>query len=307
MAAACPSRPTPRPRRIGLILFTLFIVSACRPPPPPAPTSAPSSIPQRIIALAPSTVEIIAALGETRRLVAVGDFCAWPPESVALPRVGGLFDPDLEAIVRLHPDLLVLRGRNDDLERLCRDRGIRIYQDPTERFDDIYRTLHELGDLLDRRAAADTAERDLRRRLDRIAAAVAGRPRPRVFLTIARNPDSLANILTAGRRTFVHEVITCAGGDNVFADLVMDYPQVSPEAILAARPDVIIEAMPESEPSPELSARVKALWAGLGPLPAVRQDRVFVLTDDNALVPSPRIVDVIARVARWLHPDADID
>jgi len=291
-------------RHIWFVIFMLSILPACRPQ-STAPARAP--VPQRIIALAPNAVEIIAALGETKRLVAVGDFCTWPPELASLPRVGGLFDTNLEAILRLQPDLLILRGRSDDLERLYRDRGIRIYQDPTESFDDIYRTLRELGDLLDRRSAAEAVERDLRRRLDRIAAAVADRPRPRVFLTIARNPDSLANILTAGKRTFVHEVIARAGGENIFADLAMDYPQVSPEAILAARPEVIIEAMPETEPSPELSARVQALWRQLGPLPAVQNDRVFILTDDNALVPSPRIVDVVARVARWLHPGADID
>ena len=286
------------------------LLSACRPQlPTTAPASAPASaaVPKRIIAIAPNAAEIIAALGETKRLVGVGDFCKWPPELAALPRVGGLFDTNLEAVLRLQPDLLIMRGRNDALERLCADRGIRVYHDPTETFDDIYGTLHELGDLLDRRAAADAIERDMRRRLERITAAVAGRPRPRVFITLARNPDSPANILTATKRTFIHEVIALAGGENVFADLAMDYPQVSPEAVLAAKPDVIIEAMPEAQPTPELTQTVRALWRKLGPIPAVENDRVYLLTEENALVPSPRIVDIVARVARWLHPDANID
>jgi iron complex transport system substrate-binding protein len=270
-----------------------------------APTSGPAA--GRIITLAPNAAEIIAALGEASRLVAVSTFCVYPPQLEGLPRIGGLFNPDLEAIVRLEPDLLVLRGRSESLERLCADRGIRVYLDSTERFEDIYTTIGELGAMLDRREAAEVLQDKMRRRVDRIAAVVAGRRRPRVFMTVARKPGSLSGILTASRGTFLDEVITRAGGENVFAHLAMDYPQVSPEAVLAARPEVIVEAMPEAEESPELVARVRTLWRGLGPIPAAQHDRVYVLTADNALIPSPRVVEVIGRLAEWLHPEADWD
>ncbi|MBN2562750.1 MAG: ABC transporter substrate-binding protein [Phycisphaerae bacterium] len=270
-------------------------------------TPASSPVPQRIITLAPNAAEIIAALGEAERLVAVSSFCVYPPELRSLPRIGGLFDPDIEGILRLGPDLLVLRGRSETLERLCADRSIRLYHDPTESLDDVYTTIRELGALLDRREAAEALEREMRDRLDRIAAAVADRPRPRVFMTIARKPDSLAGILTASRGTFVHEIIARAGGENVFADLAIDYPQISPEAILAARPDVIVEAMPEAEPDPTLTKSARRLWRQLGPTPAARNGRVYILTDDNALIPSPRVVNVIAHLAHLLHPEADLD
>jgi iron complex transport system substrate-binding protein len=145
----------------------------------------------------------------------------------------------------------------------------------------------------------------MRSGLQRISTAVAGRPRPRVFITVARQPGSLANILTASRGTFVHEIIEYAGGENVFADLAMAYPQVSLEAILAAQPDVIIEAMPEIEPTEALAASVRELWAKLGPLPAVKNNRVYLLTEPNALTPSPRVVEVVGHVARWLHPEVE--
>lgn len=291
----------------GAALFALVILG-CRPAPSTTqPASARARVPERIISIAPNATEIIVGLGETRRLVAVTTFCLLPPDAGNLPRVGGLFDPDLETIIRLRPDLIILRGRNEGVERLCAERGFRLYHDPTERLDDIFRTIRELGEILGRRSEADVLARHLRQRLDRIASAVASRPRPRVFVTIARNPDSLANVLTAGRATFVHDMIDLAGGENVFADLAMDYPQISPEAILAARPDVIIEAMPEREPSDALQQDVLRLWRGLGPVPAVRQGRVYVLTDDHALIPSPRVADIITRIARWLHPEITID
>lgn len=278
----------------------------CRADRAPAPAPATNRpAPRRIISLAPNAAEIIAALGASSRLVAVSDFCVYPPELNALPRVGGLFNPDLEAIVTLGPDLIVLRGRNATLERLCADRGIRVFLDPTESFDDIFLAIRELGELLDRRGEAAALEGEMRRRLEAVAGAVAGRVRPRVFVTIARRPDSLAGILTASRGTFVHEIITRAGGDNVFSGTDIDYPQVSPEAILAAQPDVIVEAMPEAEPSAELERRVRDLWRRLGPLPASQTGRVFILTEDNVLIPSPRVVEVIERLARRLHPGVE--
>jgi iron complex transport system substrate-binding protein len=287
---------------------TLLLVAAgsagCRADRAPAPATR-GPAPRRIISLAPNAAEIIAALGASDRLVAVSDFCVYPPELNALPRVGGLFNPDLEAIVTLRPDLIVLRGRSASLERLCADRGIRVFLDPTESFDDIYVAIRELGDLLDRRQEAAALEGEMRRRLVAVAGAVAGRVRPRVFVTVARRPDSLAGILTASRGTFVHEIITRAGGDNVFSGTDIDYPQVSPEAILAAQPDVIVEAMPEAEPSAELERSVRDLWRRLGSLPASQTGRVFILTEDNALIPSPRVVEVIERLARRLHPGVE--
>lgn len=303
---------------LGRLLLLLIIAGGCQPtntPPASMPSGGESplpvrssattaSSPRRIIAFAPNAAEIIADLGAADDLVAVGDFCNWPPEIAGRPRVGGLFDPNLEAIIRLRPDLLVLRGRNDDLLRLCAERGIRIYHDPTERMEDIYTILHELGELLGRREAAQQVEQEMRTGLRRIASVVAGRSRPRVFITVARQPDSLANVLTASRGTFVQEIVELAGGENVFADLAMTYPQVSPEAILAAQPEVIIEVMPEAKGGEALTSRVRELWRKLGPMPAVQNDRVYVLADENALTPAPRIVKVVARVARLLHPEA---
>ncbi|MFH1416675.1 MAG: helical backbone metal receptor [Planctomycetota bacterium] len=286
----------------------LAIACGCRPSSPAAPPEEPASPPQRIIAFAPSSVEIIAALGATGRLVAVGSFCHYPSEVTALPKVGGLFDPDLEAVLRLRPDLVVMRGENKELRRLCADVCIPIYEDSTEDLSDIFRTIDELGQLLGRRERAEQLTHEVRSELNRIARAVLGRPRPRVLFVVGRrSPDSLAGIITASNGTFVQEMIEYAGGENVFANLAIAYPEVSLEGILAARPEVVFDAMPESEPSDALDARIKAQWRQLGSFPAVEHDRIHVLTDDALLTPSHRVVGTVARLAKLLHPEADLD
>jgi iron complex transport system substrate-binding protein len=272
---------------------------------PAGATTRPAA--QRIISIAPDATEIIAALGQTRRLVAVCTFCVWPPEIKGLPRVGGLFDASAETILKLRPDLIILRGANKNVEQACAEGNIRLFRDRTERFDDIYKTLGELGDLLGSREQAVAVARDMDARLEKIARAVGGRPQPKVLMTLARRPDALGEVMTGSKTTFIHEIIVRAGGENAFADMSLDYPRIGPEAVLAARPEVIVEAMPESPPSPTLQENLRDQWRRLGPIPAVQSNRVYVLTDDHCLIPSPRIVDIIAKVARLLHPEAHID
>ncbi len=304
-----PHRGWSRRRVAGLLCFLVLVITCgCRPSAPAASSEKPTSSPQRIIALAPSSVEIIAALDASDRLVAIGSFCHYPPEVTKLPKVGGLFDPDLEAVLRLRPDLIVMRGENKELRRLCEDGGISIYEDSTEALGDIFRTINEFGKLLDCQERAEQLSRAMRGELDRITKAVTGRPRPRVLFVIGRrSPESLASIITASNGTFVQEMIEYAGGENVFANLAIEYPEVSLEGILSAQPEVVFDAMPESEPSDALDARIKAQWRQLGAFPAVEHDRIYVLTDDALLTPSHRVVRTISRLAKLLHPEANLD
>jgi iron complex transport system substrate-binding protein len=302
--------PVRRAMAIGIIL-PMVAAAACDRAPASARTAPPPDgdkrIYHRVVSIAPDATELIAAIGRADRLVGVSTFCIYPPAVERLPRVGGLFDVNLELLLRLSPDLIVLRGENRAVQALCERNHIRIYRDRTNTFDDIFRTLAELGDLLDARDEADRAAAAMRHRLGQIERAVAGRPRPRVFVALARNPDTLAAVMTAGQGTFIDEVIRRAGGQNVFAAASIDYPQVSPESVLAAQPEVIIESMPEVAVTDALREKVRRAWQGLGRFPAADAGRIHILDAPNSQIPSHRIVDVVADVARLLHPETELD
>lgn len=296
-----------RGARCMALASLIWVMAACGCEKQPAREVTTRPAARRIISISPNSTEIIASLGAADRLVAVSNFCVWPESIKGLPRIGGLFDVNLEAMLTLRPDLVVLRGRQKAVEDLCAANGIALFEDKTESLEDIYKTLGELGDLLDARKTAIEVEREMRGSLDGIARAVAGRPRPRVLITIARNTDSISSVMTGAKGTFVDDMIRAAGGDNVFADSAIAYPTISPEAILVAQPDVIIEAMPELELTKELERKLLEQWQAFGGIPAARNNRVHILCDENATIPSPRIVDVIARLARLLHPEAKFD
>ncbi len=262
--------------------------------------------PQRIITIAPNSAEIICALGACDRIVGVSKFCVFPAELKGRPRVGGLFDPDLEKIIALHPDLVVLRGKNESVEHLCDKLGIPVYRDRTEMLADVETCITELGRRLGRIEQARGLVEEFRRSLRAVKERKQDRPKPRVLLTVSRQPGRLANILTTGKGTFLAEMLDLAGAVNVFGHLDMAYPQVSREAIVAQRPEVIIELMPELEPATGLRRQVLDQWKALGSIPAVVNDRVYLLTDDHALIPSPRYVEIIEKVSRLLHPEAEV-
>ncbi len=208
----------------------------------------------------------------------------------------------------MRPDLVVIRGRIPRLERLCRDRGIRLYRDRTESFDDIFSTISELGVSLDRTTEARKLVASLRERVERVRRAVAGMPRPRVLFTTNREPASLSRVTTAGKNTFVNSVLTLAGGKNVFGKLDVDYPEVGLEDILLARPEVIIEVIPSLERlSDTTRKRIEDQWRRLGPLPAIRDQRLHILIDNAVVIPSPRVAESVERIARLLHPEVVFD
>ena len=306
-----PRRSSPLARRIlplvwivclpliGIILLALVLPR--RAPDKPADVAA-GAVPRRIIAIAPNTAEIVCELGAADRLVAVGRYCKYPPRIAGLPRIGGLRDPDLEAILALQPDLLMVRGRTAAVERLCRDNGIRVYHDPTETLADIERAVLEIGDLLglgDR--AADVISR-MRSELSSIRRSVAALPRPRVLFT-NRNPGQLAAIYTVAKGSYLDELISLAGGENIFGDQDTPYPLIGLEEILVRRPEVIIESLFGQGGGPGMRSAVAAQWRAVGRIPAVETGRVHVLTADYATVPSPRVVRMASDLVKIIHPE----
>ena len=262
---------------------------------------------QRIVTIAPNAAEIICELGACDRLVGVSKFCVYPPQLRDREKVGGLFDPVLERIVILRPDLIVLRGHSESVERLCDSLDIPMYFDETDTIPGIAKCVRELGKRVGKPDEAEKLVARFEARLDAVRKRVAGKKKPRVLIAVSRMRGKLANILTSTSGTFLDEMIAIAGGENAFAHLDMTYPQVSTESIVAQRPEIIIEFMPGRDSSSEKLAQVRAEWSALSSVPAVAQSRIYVITEDHALIPSPRFTIIVEKVARLLHPEVDGD
>ena len=289
---------------LALALSACLLLTACGERPASYPSSSPSPLPHRIIALTPSVEETLFALGLGKRVVGVGDYCRWPPEVRSLPQLGGLFNPNLERIVALKPDLGIFIPSERDLAAKLGRLGIASLVVRDESLGDVEQSFLSIA----RRCGVPAAGERLAARWRQD---LAPRPlswKPKVMLSIGRQSGRLADLLAAGPGTFLDELLVRLGGVNAFADAPARYPQVSLEEVVARSPDVILELRAEPVPA-DVAAALVSDWRQLPQVRAVRDGRIAVLAGDYVVTPGPRLPrlyaelrDVLESAERRPHP-----
>jgi iron complex transport system substrate-binding protein len=252
--------------------------------------------PQRVVALAPSITEIVFALGQQRRLKGVTRFSDYPEAARTLPRVGSYVHLDVERIAALQPDLCIGVKDGNPLTVVTRLQalGIPFYAVHPIDLETVMQSIETIGALLDAAEAARQTVAQMRRRIDRVKACVADADhRPRVFVQIGVSP-----IVSVGNRTFIHQLITLAGGVNVAAGDA-PYPRFSREQVISLAPEVmVISSMARAT----VFEKVKAEWMQWMAIPAVRQQAVFIAPTNIFDRPTPRLVEGLEQMARYIHP-----
>jgi iron complex transport system substrate-binding protein len=264
--------------------------------------------PERIIAFSPNLTEIIFLLGAGGRVVGVTDFCELPAAE-AIPRVGGPANPNFEMMTALRPDLIVTLGQAAEASRFARERGIPVESIDMDSLATIRTGIARLGEILDARDAATS----LTTRMDARLAVLARRrevlrgtqPPPRVFLSLMREPGRLAVLYTVSGGTFLNEALEWAGGANIFSDIRHSWPQISKETLLVRRPEVILELAPGRDLTDTQADGLAADWDSLPALPAVRDGRVHVLSQEGLLIAGPGFPGIVEAFQNALYPAAD--
>ena len=250
------------------------------------------------MALTPSVEETLFALGLGKRVVGVGDYCLWPPEARALPRLGGLFNPNLERIVSLRPDLAVLIPSERDLGGKLGRVGIASLIVKNESLTDIEQSFREIA----RRCGVPAEGERLAAQWKQDLAPQPLSWRPKVMLSVGRQSGRLVDVLSAGPGTFYDELLVRMGAVNAFGDALGHYPQVSLEEVVARAPDVILELRSDPLP-PEVTAGLINDWNQLPQVAAVRNRRVVVLTGDYVVIPGPRLPQLYREMRAVLEED----
>ncbi len=247
------------------------------------------------MALAPNVSETLFALGLGDRVVGVGSYSNWPAEAARKPRLGGLFDANLERIVALHPDLAVLLPSERDLAVKLAPLGIETLTLPNETLADVERSFHTVAERCGVPREGDRLAAEWRAGL----APQALPNRPRVLLSVGRQEGRLADVLVAGPDTFYQELLDRMGAVNVFADAPVRYPKVSLEEVVARAPDFIVELRGEAV-SPEAARSLVRDWDQLANVPAVRAGRVVILAGDWTGIPGPRLPQLYGELRKAL-------
>ena len=241
---------------------------------------------QRIVSLSPVTTELLFALGAGPRVVGRTHFDAYPAAALAVQDLGNGMEPNVEAILGVHPDLVVIYASpsNRAAALSLRTAGINTLSIRDDHIADFRRTVELLaratGDTAAGRVIADSVERSLR--------LVANRPRPAkpvtVFWHVWDSP-----VITIGAGSFLDELVTIAGATNVFGDMPAASPQVTLEEIVRRNPDYILVG-----PTSAKTMRASAAWQAI---PAVRDGRLLIV--DTLLTGRPGVK--LGEAARFLR------
>lgn len=251
----------------------------------------------RIVSLIPSATETLIAIGATETIVGRTRYDV-APEVASLPSVGGGVDPSVEAIVNLHPDLVI--SWESDKRQAIRQKligaGIAVYILRTQDTTDIFHGIAAIGRMAGRDSAATAIANAVRDTLRQVQQSVLGLPVPSVFYVVYNDPP-----MTAGPKTFIGELIGLAGGRSIFTDTTQLWANLALEEVVRLDPDLLI--VPVSELRTNSLERFQKL-AGWRDLRAVKTGRVVSVPSDLLSRPSPSIAQASQVLRNALHPDA---
>jgi iron complex transport system substrate-binding protein len=268
------------------------------------------AFPNKIISLAPSTTEIVFALGLDEKVVAVSNYCDYPYnfsawiEAGNMTSIGDFSNPNMEVIASLDPDLIIATaGVQGETVGALRDLGYKVLVLNPANINGVMQNIELVGNATGKTAEAKALIASITNRIDAVVNKVASATStPQVYYEVWYDPTSL---WTAGSKAWQNELIEKAGGVNIFADQELDYFQASAEAVIERNPDVILlpaEGMGFGEPFWVSLDAVKERpgWNTIG---AVQNDRLVQVDSDTIARAGPRVADIIEDLAEAIHPE----
>jgi len=273
----------------------MVLLAACGSRPDPDRTAA-LAPPQRVVSLAPALTEILFALEAGDRVAGVTTYCDWPEQARTKPKVGGFADPSIEAVLALEPDLVLASPGPGNREAvLAVERaGRRVVLVPAETLEDTYRAIETIARLCAVEGRGERLIGRIRERIDAVARSAANAPRVRTLFCVQVDP-----IIVAGAGTLPSELLELAGGENVVT--APRYPRLGIESVLAAAPEVIVQARMDAVASDNSAGSEGRFWRRWSAIPAVHDGRVYVRDLTPALRAGPRIADAVEMLAGLLH------
>jgi cobalamin transport system substrate-binding protein len=251
---------------------------------------------ERFISLAPNLTEIAFAVGAGDRLVGNTTFCDYPEQAKKVQKVGDTLQPSIERILALRPQL-VLVSTASQLEAFTKqldEHRIAVYVTDPRDLEGVFRSIENLGKLLNEERGAEETVSQLRNRATSVTESVKSTKPIKVFYQLSAEP-----LYTAGRDSFVTDLIRRAGGVSVTSEVPEAWPRYSQEAAVAARPEAIILPTDGS-----MGIANSEVAEGLKRSPAALSGKIYRINGDFLSRPGPRAVDGLEALAHALHPEA---
>jgi len=256
--------------------------------------------PTRIVCLAPNLTEILFALGLGERIAAASSDSDYPSEAANKNKVGTFWSPNNEAIIASRPDLVITlwfeqqKTVAESLKRL----GYQVLTLNIEKVEELFTAIEKIGIATGCKHDADKLVKNISKQLSDLQQELSSATKVKVLWVIQIEP-----LRVAGRDTFINELIELCGGENAIGHTIAKYPQIGAEELLACGVEAIIQSAMGAGNITAQQQAAEMFWNRWPSLPAVKDNRIYVVQPDTILRLGPRLPQGIRLIARYLHPE----
>ena len=257
---------------------------------------------KRVISTSPAITEILFAIGAGDRVVGVTDYCNYPKNACRLPSIGGPLNPSTEKWIALKPDLIILQDDSVILNKNVKVFKIPALQVSVNNLKNILRSIQIIADATQTSKKGKQLVDKIKRQIDNYRTSIGMTKSRQVLMLLSDTNDPSRDLYAVGRNTFLNELLSIAGGENILPDTMTTYPKISKEFIIAKSPEIIIEIGPTANLSSEGIWDRKNAWMIYPTIRAVKNNRLHFIGADYILIPGPRLVNILDSLAHIIHP-----
>ncbi|MBN1788819.1 MAG: ABC transporter substrate-binding protein [Sedimentisphaerales bacterium] len=268
------------------------------------PKTQPKSY-SRIISLAPSTTEILFSLGLGDKVIGVSEFCDYPVGARTKLKIGGLLNPNYEAIVAAKPDLVITFDDMAEAESKFKTLGIDTLVVKHDRLDDIFDSIVLIGQHCDKAEDAEVMVGKLKTKMQTIKNQCVNQGRPKVLIVVGHSlsqdtDKAPENIYIAGKDDFYSTMLELAGGQNAYTGSIA-FPAIGYESLISMNPQIIIDIVSVEQNRLDAEIVIKQ-WKNLDRIDAVKNDRIHIFGENYMAIPGPRFILTLEKIARVINP-----
>ncbi|MDC3417565.1 ABC transporter substrate-binding protein [Aquibacillus salsiterrae] len=254
------------------------------------------SEPTKLVSLIPSETEVLFALGAGEEVLAVDDYSDFPKETADLPKLGSTYSGlNVEELIALQPDVVFINaGLQADVAQELRDQGLTVFGSNPGSITDVIESIETIGLILNNQEQAEAVTKEMTEKIDYVKEKVANAEPKKVYAEFSAG-------WSFGTGDFANDLITLAGGENIFAD-VEGWFEVNPEEVINRNPEVILFTSGEDGVTEDNKEAITTR-DGFEVIDAVKNDQVIGIDSNKASRVGPRITDSLIEIFEAIHPE----
>lgn len=239
-------------------------------------------------------------MGLDEKIVAVSNNSDYPAEATNKKRIGTFWQPNTEAVIASRPDLVITlwfeqqKAVADTLKRL----RLKVLTLKIEKIEELFTAIRKIGAATGCEQRSDELVKNISNQLNLLQSKVNSADKVNILWVVQVEP-----LRVAGRNTFINELIELAGGENAIGPTFQQYPRIGTEELIACGAETIIQSAMGTGSIIEQQQAAEMFWSKWSYLPAVKNNRIYVVEPDTILRLGPRIPQGVELIAHCLHPD----